>query len=1392
MTNDKSPNPFPTKDLAMFIPGVLALSIVLTGTKVQDATAARLAEEAALFKRCSIQPQQLKPLALETPIVKDGRPSAIICHADDPAWRDAALMVQTAVRETTGVELPLKTDKELTAEEFAISHLILLGHLDNHRWVARLYHNFFVCLDAGFTGRTGYVLRSVHDPFGSKHNGILVGGSFAEGTRKAAEAFTAIVRKQGTKGNLSVGRLLELVFDADGRQGEVAEPLGQKAKEERIAEGRRLMFSPGQGRSGVARLIDAGVAFHRGGDPAWAEVCHDLFMALDEFYRTDAYINEGGMSRYDQDFRDAFTYQVAIVWDLVEESGLFSDQERLAVTNLLVRLALECMVYQGWNSPAAVKRLADNDDIVHNHMTFPALSVHFVGQYLKRHYGLQYVDDWLAVARGIFRGQSRSSKPMEDSASYQWLPIIHTMIYSLAENELAFFEEGCAREAADSALMAMDNAGYQPAYGDHPGLTDSSCLAPVLQVAAWFYRSPSFAWGADLAGRGTEFYLQQPYSSSIKPQAPNDHVGVRVSRLPRQCYDFALRREPKDQGTATPFEQVFDKLTLRGGWNKADEYLFLDGHGRGNHMHYDVQAIISYAAGGQPLLVDGEYIKSQPKYHNSLVIIRDGQAGPAPAVAGLGHADDLGGSAYTRTRVAGYSGAEWTRCLLWRQGDYLLVRDEVRAAAPGRYTLRCCWRPWGEAVLRDGLLEVNHAPMRLLLANADGSPSTLETMKTVDGLPVSRLSQQVSVDLEKGQCYRFVNVVRAEALEKPGKLAIRQVDEDVVIIERPRGCDVAAFGPGDSRLPGLKTDAEVVVLGPRRLTIVGGKSLSGDAKVLDASGPISLELDYGAGTGTLIARAPCEVKLLLSPGNQVVCGDARADADSAGMAAFAVPAGTHAVRFASCSPLPALPAACELLAKRPAVISRAVEESREASRLEPVWSHAGIPAPPERIAVKSVQAIPEPSPNDPLARLTDGGHASSTVSTMWAGGAAPEITVDLGDEVEIRGVVLREWHGVAGWSVAHRKLSVSSDAFQKDIRPITAEFAGTEEYRSGASRNIAMRAAFNEKARQIRIALAPEDKKSSVYLSEIEVHAVVPGKIARINACAAGDLTGDGVQEVVLASDSGQLLAISAEGKTLWTHEFPDRASIDALACGDIDRDGKDEVLFGGGRARLGLLGGDGSLRWEASPPIYRGIPSDVKTVFPADVTGDGHPEIICGCASWQYFAYDTQGQKLWGSVIYAHSATVGCGADLDADGKWETIAGNAYYQLNALGPDGRRRWVAGTVTPEMTAVAAGSLSGDRKPDVFCGMDNGDLFCFDAKGKQRWRTNLGDKLTRIALVDLSADAAAEIVCSAESAQVVALQSDGQVLWRAALPGGSSGLAVSEAGGAPLVVAAAGR
>lgn len=1357
------------------------LSLLIWGgmmAMAQAATQEELAQQKALWESLCVTPQQLKPLHLETPLVQNGEGRALICTAAHPAWQKAAQTIQQAIAAATGVTLSLVTDETLAPAEFLQRPTILLGHLNNNRYVARLYHNFFVCCDEGFTGRTGYEIRSIHNPFGTGHNAIFVGGSFAEGTQRAAEAFAALCKAQGRPGELTLGRLLELKFDPQERQEQNIAPLTPAEVTETIARYQKAFQSPGEGRTGASGLVRAGINFHRSGDPGWGQAYKGLMAALLDYYRTDKYINEEGMRRYDNDFRDAWTFQVAILWDLLEESGLFSDQERLEYTNLVLRLGLECFLYQGYDRPEVREKWRHNTHIVHNHNTFPALGLLFIARYMQRHYQAPWAEEWLAIVRGIFNGLKHTSKPMEDAASYQWLPLMHCAIYSLAEEDRAFFEEGHCRQAAWEALQVMDNAGYQAAFGDHSEEMGSSGLGDIMQMAAWHYRDPELLWGARRTSGGPRHPLGQLYALTLEPQEPKNHIGIVVSPLPRPNYEDCAIGTQYRTTPNVPYELTFNKLSLRAGWDPHDEYVLLDGFGRGNHMHFDANAIIRYARGGVPLLCDGEYIKNAPKYHNSLVLIRDGQAELTPAVTRLDRADMLQSGGCTQTTLVEYNGADWTRTMLWRPHAYLLVVDEVQARKAGDYTLRCCWRPWGRARLQNESLVLDHPPMRLEIRNLSGQPALLETLKQSGALPVSRFAEQISLPLQTGQNHRFVNMIVSGPAAQWPQLEARYGQPGIVVIRRGDSTEIACLG--DVEWPGLRFSGAALILGPESLIMFGARRLTAGSVSLTLSTPASVELYFAQGQGLLISSGDGEGRLELGsagPPQQLRFG--------AGRHTFAIPPG----------PLPeALQQALRAAAAQPDMPPPLISSKNQDAKTTPLaWEAEGFRPLPQALTVADVSTTPEPlASRGPVSKLFDGQYSSSAGSVMWPAGKTAVINVILPQETDIHSVVLREWHMNENWAIGERKLELSSDGFQQDIRRVSGVFVETGTQSFGSNVNTIFELAVGQKAQQLRVTLTPANENCSVYLAEMEIRGLQPGRRPAITAIAAGDLNGDGQQEIIIASEEGQIMALNDSGAKLWEYTSKERARMNCLACADVNGDGRAEIMFGQDNETLGLISGAGELLWATKPPRFRGLPSDITTIFPGDINGDGRPEIIAGAKSWQYFAYAADGQMRWSHIIYAHAATVGYAADLNGDRKEEIVAGNAYYRLNVISAEGKIFWRQGNIGPEMTAVYAADITGDGQPEVFAGVDGGTLHAYSATGQTLWEINLGDKITRLLACDVNDDGRQELICAAESASLFALDAAGKIVWRAALPDGCSDFVISGQGEKTKLVACCGR
>ncbi len=1301
------------------------VTILISGSFLMPKADADLrSDQMELLRTLQISADQLKPRNLETPIVAEGEAVATICHADEPAWRGAAEAVQAAIRDATGVEVPLARDTALSDEEAFGQSLILLGHLDNNRHVARLYHNFFVCLDTTYAGAEGYVIRSAHDPWGRGYNAILVGGSTAAGTANAAEAFAEIVAGAAEGESLTLGRQMVLEI------GETAEDfMTAEERDAAIESGRETLMSPGEGRNGVSRLIGHGTDYHRTGDPRRGEAYRAMMHALVEYFETDPYISSEPLSRYDRDFRDAWTFRVALLWDLLEEDDLFSDEERVTFTNMVIRLMLECDLYQRYERRLEMWR--ENTDVPHNHNTFPALGAWFAGQYALRHYPdheplANRARMWLEVAEGVFRGLKHSSKPLEDAAGYLWLPLQHIMTYSLASGDTTWFDEGHGLEAAEVAMITMDNVGYQAAYGDHSSYIGSSGIAEALFKIAWYHRDPKVLWMVEHAGGAHGSPLGQTYHLDIEPLPPEGHTGVRVADLPESAYTDGIEHSPYPTEPLVPLADCFNKLSFRAGLDESDACMLLDGFGRGTHMHWDANAIIRYADGGVPLLVDGEYILNAPKYHNAMVIIRDGRSEQTPAVTELVSAVDMDAVGFTRTRLPQYNGAAWTRSIIWRGNDYALVADEVEALEDGDYTLRCCWRPWGDATLNGGVCEVTHRPMKLQVRNLDGAPSMIEEMKISGNMPVSRLSQQVSRTMSAGESYRFANVIESHPLEQSREVTARRVGEGLFVVERPEGAEVIALGSKGLAAAGIEGEARMVLIGE--------------------------DLLIATGTSDLSPQGACELSEL---------PEAAAEDRERVLAKPAQPATRDGAGLA-------------------------------APELARSWEAGGFDAPLEALPVAEITADAEHHGRyGPIGKLVDGQSSNSGHSVMWPPGVTPTVTLELAQETTITTVELRDWSSMnEDWQMAGRRLQISSDGFEEDVRDLGVAFEETGTQRWGGNVNTIWTAQVNQEAKQVRLVLEPAEQEGArVYVAEVSVRGTRPGALPKVTAITSGEFAGGPV--VIAGSDSGQIRAFDGDGAVLWSIQTDGRAPINALACADVDGDGRDEVIYGDNGARLGLLSAEGESLWEVTPPKYRGIDSDVMNITPADLDGDEVPEIVVGLRSWQYAAYDAAGELLWTNVIYAHPATVCVADDFDGDGLPEFVGGNQYYRLNLIDTDGSRIYRRDRFGPDQSAVASADVDDDDLPEIIMGTDLGELICFDGtNGKRLWTKNVGDRVTRIVPADINGDGAEEIVCAAESANVYAFTPGGERIWRTPLPGGVTDLRLLD-GAQPRFVAAAG-
>ncbi len=256
--------------------------------------------------------------------------------------------------------------------------------------------------------------------------------------------------------------------------------------------------------------------------------------------------------------------------------------------------------------------------------------------------------------------------------------------------------------------------------------------------------------------------------------------------------------------------------------------------------------------------------------------------------------------------------------------------------------------------------------------------------------------------------------------------------------------------------------------------------------------------------------------------------------------------------------------------------------------------------------------------------------------------------------------------------------------------------------------------------------------------------------IASWAGVALGDLDGDGIAEIVTVTADDRIVAVHADGSTVWVSDrHPGEAHPSgAPVIADLDADGTAEVVVG----RL-ILGHDGRKEALGSEGSAQGVSVCV------DLDGDGLQEVVVGNA-----AYRADGSLLWSNGLPDGMPAV---ADFDGDGFGE-VASVSAGSLYLMDTDGTKLWgpkkiPGGRGGPPTVA----DFDGDGKPEVASAGRKGYVV-FDTDGSQLWKRRTIDAssgVTGSSVYDFEGDGAWEVVYADEEDFYVYQGVDGEVLMR---------------------------
>ena len=585
----------------------------------------------------------LKDLRLETAIVDAGRPAACIVAPADGRYSAAADKLQAAVRAITGVEIPIVTDEFAFGGTRPEGNLIALGNRSTNRFIEQLYNQYLCLLDLKYPGPGGSVVRSLHNMRAEGVNVLFAGGSDDAGVAAATDVLIGKLREAGGgQGGLTVGRLMEIQLPEG-----VNPP--DDVREMKIWEASDMYRDTGYfGWNSISKHM---AMYYMTGREQHAREMVRLAFPDAEALKQITEIDGERIENKDDPLAGTYHYNshmMILFWDLIEESPVFSDEERLRITNAFARQLDHRKnegVYTLTQPPALVSS---------RHGQWSAVSLYCLGRYFNWYYPNAIWEQCVRGGELAFASLHRHSWVVGEADNLYWYatgtaPIL---TYMTLTGDRVPLKNGVLPELLKGQEIL--------ASGHVPDWSLESCSMGYLNKAAYLTGGGRWVEYRSRCKTDTDaFRLGQSYwpEESIVAHEPDDMVGRwNIHPLPEPAW--------LSRGNGFDLDESFYFGSFRTTTDENGDFILIDGFNGQSRNPYHAFAILELRLAGATLLKG---------YRNQVLTRADGMVEPTIAIdAALRYADVVGDTAACVGEVPRAAFCNWRRTLAQRTGVLLL------------------------------------------------------------------------------------------------------------------------------------------------------------------------------------------------------------------------------------------------------------------------------------------------------------------------------------------------------------------------------------------------------------------------------------------------------------------------------------------------------------------------------------------------------------------------------------------------------------------------------------------------------------------------------------------------------------------------------------------------